>query len=124
MDILKLLMCTSFCSRGVWLPQANLINQFCCCCHAQGIQMFLPCVPKAGDSSGAYEAMHAGLQQAINTLNNHWYRSIKPEITNKLNDSLLRQDSAAGLLSVNMDEELATMLEEVRLAGKCLSVSW
>ncbi len=76
--------------------------------------MFLPTVSKSADSSAAYEAMHIGLQQAINTINTHWYRSIQPDIANKLNDSLLRQDKAAGLLSVNMDEELATMLDEVR----------
>ncbi len=58
--------------------------------------------------------MHAGLQQYINTVNTHWYRSVKPDVANLLNDSLMRQDKASGgLLSVNMDEQLTTMLEEV-----------
>lgn len=74
--------------------------------------MFLPGVPKAAESSSAYEAMHAGLQQAINSINTHWYRSIGPDLAGRLNDSLLHQ-APGGLLSVNMDE-LAAMLEEVR----------
>ena len=85
------------------------------CPLLQSAAPFLPAVAKAAESSAAFEATHAGLQQYINTLNTHWYRSVAPDISATLADSLLRQDKATGLLAVNMDDSLASVLEEVGL---------
>ncbi|GAB4820450.1 hypothetical protein N2152v2_007496 [Parachlorella kessleri] len=81
----------------------------------QNVQALLPAVSKAADSSAAYEALHAGMQQAINTINTQWYRTVKADISSSLNDSLLRQDKASGLLALNMNADLAALLDEAFL---------
>ena len=37
--------------------------------HLSGMGGYLPAVPRAAESATAYEALHMGLQQYINTLN-------------------------------------------------------
>ena len=82
----------------------------------------LPVVPEALEAGQAYELVHTSLHQFVQTVHNDWFSTIDQGLTKNLNNSLLSQDKAAGgALTMNFDQQLLEMSQEV--GPLCLNIS-
>lgn len=79
----------------------------------QSMASCLPAVPLAAGSAAAYEAVHSGLQQFINTTTSQWFAGVDRDLKDHLGNSLLQQDKAGGgLLAANLSVDVVQAMEQ------------